>query len=174
MIRYRRAQPDDIATCVQFIADHPVVGPRYGPAIEHLGTRVAPFSRLRWVFLASSSEETGPGTAARMIGSYTAGIISDEFAMELATPPLKWIGPEVVKRCVQSPVPIMTDAAVQRANSTEGVNILVWPTAARADFEILPEADTRWPGSFSSKSTADTTSSGFRRRRPIQRKWWSP
>jgi len=138
MIRYRRAQADDIATCVQFIADHPVVGPRYGPAIEHLG-RVW----LRFLdsdgFLSIVYEETGPGTATRMIGSYTASIISDEFAMELAAPPLKWIGPEVVKRCVHGPVPILTDAALRRANSTGGVNILVWPTAARADFEILPE-----------------------------------
>jgi hypothetical protein len=53
MIRYRLARPDDIATCVQFIADHPVLGPRYGPAIEHLGTSGAVFS-ARMLFSASS------------------------------------------------------------------------------------------------------------------------
>jgi hypothetical protein len=53
--------------------------------------------------------------------------------------PLKWIGPELVNRCLHGPVPILTDAEVRHANSTEGVNGLVWPTGARADFENLPE-----------------------------------
>jgi DNA-binding CsgD family transcriptional regulator len=33
----------------------------------------------------------------------------------------------------------LTDAEVRQANSTKGVNILIWPTATRADFENLPE-----------------------------------
>ena len=138
MIRYRLARPDDIATCVQFIADHPVLGPRYGSAIEHMGTVWRRFLGSDALF-SIVSEETGPGTATRLIGSYIAGFISDDFAMELATPPLKWIGPELVSRCIHGPVPILTDAEVRHANSTRGMNILVWPTAPRADFENLPE-----------------------------------
>ena len=138
MIRYRLARPDDIATCVKFIADHPVLGPRYGPAIEHLGTVWRRFLGSDAVF-SIVSEETAPGTMAKLIGAYVASLVSDDFAMELATPPLKWIGPELVNRCIHSPVPILTDAEVRHANSTGGVNILVWPTAPRTDFENLPE-----------------------------------
>jgi hypothetical protein len=138
MIRYRLARPDDIATCVKFIADHPVLGPRYGSAIEHLGGVWLRFLDSDGLF-SIVCEETGPGTATRLIGSYIASFICDDFAMELATPPLKWIGPELVNRCLHGPVPILTDAEVRHANSTGGVNILVWPTAPRTDFENLPE-----------------------------------
>ena len=138
MIRYRLARPNDVVTCVQFIADHPVLGPRYGSAIEHLGGVWLRFLDSDGLF-SIVCEETGPGTATRLIGSYIAAIISDGFAIELATPPLKWIGPELVKRCIHGPVPILTDAEVRHANSISGVNILVWPTAPSTDFENLPE-----------------------------------
>ena len=86
MIRYRRAQPDDIATCVQFIADHPVLGPRYGPAIEHFGAVWLRFLDSDGLF-SLVSEETGPGSASRAICAQFASFISDEFATDLITPP---------------------------------------------------------------------------------------
>ena len=137
MIRYRLARPDDIAPCVQFIADHPVLRPRYGPAIEHLGTVWRRFLGSD-AFSASSAKRLVSGTA-RMIGAQIASFVSEEFATELATPPLKWIGPELVNRCAHGPVPVLTDAEVRRANSTHGLNILVWPTGPRPGFENLPE-----------------------------------
>jgi DNA-binding CsgD family transcriptional regulator len=138
MIRYRLALPDDIATCVQFIADHPVLGPRYGHAIDNLGAVWHRFLNSD-ALLSIVSEEIRPGTANTLIGSFIAGLISDEFAMQLTTPPLKWIGPELINRCIHGPVPILTDAEVRHANSTRGINVLVWPTASRADFENHPE-----------------------------------
>jgi len=137
MIRYRLARPDDIATCVQFIADHPVLRPRYGPAIEHLGTVWHRFLGSDALF-SIVSEERGSGRA-RIIGAQIASFVSEDFATELATPPLKWIGPELLNRCVHGPAPVLTDAEVRRANSTQGLNILVWPTGPRAGFENLPE-----------------------------------
>ena len=67
MIRYRLARPDDIATCVQYIADHPVLRPRYGPAIEHLGTVWHRFLGSDALF-SIVSEERGSGRA-RIIGA---------------------------------------------------------------------------------------------------------
>ena len=119
MIRYRLARPDDIATCVQFIADHPVLGPRYGPAIEHLGTVWRRFLGSDALF-SIVSEETGSGKCTRMIGAQIASFVSDDFAAELATPPLKWIGPELVNRCLHGPTPVLTDEEVRQANSTHG------------------------------------------------------
>jgi hypothetical protein len=138
MIRYRLARPDDIATCVQFIADHPVLGPRYGPAIEHLGTVWRRFLGSDALF-SIVAEETGSESGTRVIASYIASFVSDDFASDLATPPLKWIGPELVNLCIQGPIPVLTDEQVRQVNSTTGVNILVWPTAPRADFEGVPE-----------------------------------
>lgn len=138
MIHYRLARPDDIAACVQFIAEHPVLRPRYGPAIEHLGTVWRRFLGSDALF-SIVAEEKSSGNATRPIASYIASFVSDDFASDLATPPLKWIGPELVNRCMDGPVPVLTDAEVRQANSTTGVNILVWPTAPRADVENLPE-----------------------------------
>jgi len=137
MIRYRLACPDDVATCVKFIADHPVLGPRYGSAIAHLETVWRRFLGSDALF-SIVSEESGTGSA-RTICSQIASFVSDDFATELATPPLKWIGPELVNRCIHGPVPVLSDAEVRHSNSTQGLNILVWPTGPRADFENLPE-----------------------------------
>ena len=138
MIHYRLARPDDIPTCVQFIADHPVLGPRYGSAIEHLGSVWRRFLGSDALF-SLVSEEIGAGSARRTICAQFASFISDEFATDLTTPPLKWIGPELVKRCLQGPTPVLSDAEVCHANSTDGLNILVWPTGPRSDFEDLSE-----------------------------------
>src|SRR4051794_32409594 len=35
-LRHRRMQPEDIPECVDIVARHPVVGPRYGQTIELL------------------------------------------------------------------------------------------------------------------------------------------
>ena len=35
-LRHRAMQPGDIRECVDIVANHPVIGPRYGPMIEHL------------------------------------------------------------------------------------------------------------------------------------------
>ena len=137
MIHYRLARPDDIATCVQFIADHPILRARYGAAIDQLGTVWRRFLGSDALF-SIVSEETGSGRA-RMIGAQIASFVSDDFATALTTPPLKWIGPELVNRCVHGPVPVLTDAEVRLANSTQGLNVLVWPTGPRPDFENLPE-----------------------------------
>ena len=138
MIRYRLARPDDITTCVRFIADHPVLAAEIWACHRAFGDRVASLSRLGCP-LQHRQRRDGLRSATRLIGAYIASFVSDDFASELATPPLKWIGPELVNRCIHGPVPILTDAEVRQANSTSGMNILVWPTAPRADFENLPE-----------------------------------
>jgi hypothetical protein len=138
MIRYRPARPSDIATCVQFIANHPVLGPRYGSAIGQFEEMWRRFLDSPALF-SLVSEEIGPAAATRLIGSHIAGFVSDDFATELATPPLKWIGRALVDRFVRGSDLLLTDTEVRDANSTGGVNILIWPTAPRADFENLPE-----------------------------------
>jgi hypothetical protein len=138
MIRFRPARPADINPCVKFVADHPVLGPRYGSTIEQLG--------VVWGGLLGSdalfslvSEEADSGGVGRLICAQVASFITDDFAAELTKPPLKWIGPELVNRCLHGPTPVMTDAEVRKANSTSGLNLLIWPTCPRHNFENLPE-----------------------------------
>jgi DNA-binding CsgD family transcriptional regulator len=137
MIRHRLALPDDIATCLPFLAKHPVLGPRYGPSVEQLGKLWRRFLDSDALF--SIVSEDGDLGNPRPIWSQIASFISDDFANELVTPPLRWIGPALVDRCLLGPTPVLTNAEVRHANSTEGLNILVWPTSPRADFKEVSE-----------------------------------
>jgi DNA-binding NarL/FixJ family response regulator len=138
MIRFRPARPDDINPCVKFVADHPVLGRRYGSTIERLGGVWGGFLGSDALF-SIVSEEVDSGGASSLICAQVASFITDDFAAELTTPPLKWIGPALVNRCLHGPAPVMTDAEVRQANSTTGLNILVWPTGPRPGFDNLPE-----------------------------------
>ena len=137
MIRFHHIQLKDIPTCVEIIAAHPVLGPRYGSAIDHLESV---WHRLLGgdAFFGLVCEETDPGIS-ETIGSYVACFITDEVATEIATPPLRWVGPELVKRVLNGPSPVLTDAEVRHANSTHGLNIVVWPTCPRTEYENFSE-----------------------------------
>ena len=37
ILRHRRMRPKNLYECVEIITTHPVIGPRYGRAIENLG-----------------------------------------------------------------------------------------------------------------------------------------
>ena len=91
MIRFRLARRDDVNPCVKFVADHPVLRPRYGSTIEQLGTV---WGRLLGsdALFSLVSEEVDSGGASRLICAQVASFITDDFAAELTTPPLKWIG----------------------------------------------------------------------------------
>ena len=146
MIRHRPLQPEDIPTCVQIIAAHPVLGPRYGESLAQLG------SAWRHVlhsdaFFAPVFRETAAGVS-RTLGAQIACFITDEFAEELVARPLKWIGPELVHRILSGPSPILTDAELRLANSTEGLNLLVWPASFSREDETNVELRQTCQGIF--------------------------
>ncbi|MGC1386062.1 MAG: hypothetical protein WA823_19985 [Candidatus Acidiferrales bacterium] len=125
MIRHNLMQLEDMSACVEIIAAHPVLGPRYGPALDHLESAWRPILRSD-AFFGLVFKETAPGMS-RTLGAQIACFITDQFAAEIVTRPLKWIGPKLVNRVLSGPLPILTDAEVRRANSTDGLNLLVWP-----------------------------------------------
>lgn len=137
MIRHRPLQFEDISTGVHIIAAHPVLGPRYGRSLAHLE------SAWRHVlgsdaFFSLAINETAPGFS-KTLSAQVACFITDKFATEVVTRPLKWIGPELVNRILSGPSPILTDAEVRLANSTDGLNLLVWPTCFSPEYETNAE-----------------------------------
>jgi hypothetical protein len=52
--------------------------------------------------------------------------VNDEFMRELKTPPMFWFGPELVKRTMRGISPVLSDEEVRRANTSGGLNLLVW------------------------------------------------
>lgn len=137
MIRHSSLQLEDISTCVEIVAGHPVLGPRYGPALDHLGSAWRQLLHSD-AFLSLVTQETAPGPS-KTLGIEVACFITDEFANQIAKPPLRWIGPELVDRVLHGPSPILTDAEVRVANSADGLNLMVWPSCFRAEFETLME-----------------------------------
>jgi hypothetical protein len=137
MIRHSSLLLEDIPACVEIVASHPALGPRYGPALDHLG------SAWRHVlhsaaFFSVVSKETSAGSS-QILGSQLACFVTDEFAAEMAAPPFKWLGPELLNRVLHGPSPILTDEQVRLANSTDGLNLMVWPSCFRPEYEIDTE-----------------------------------
>jgi len=137
VIRYNPLQREDLSACVEIIAAHPVLGPRYGPSLDHLESAWSHVLRSD-AFFSLAVKETSPGLS-KMISGQVACFITDKFAAEIATRPLKWIGPELVNRVLSGPPAILTDAEVRLANSTDGLNIVVWPTCFPPEYESNAE-----------------------------------
>jgi hypothetical protein len=137
VIRHSLMQLEDMSPCVEIIAAHPVLGPRYGPCLGHLESAWRPFLHSD-AFFALVSKETASGMS-KTLGAQIACFVTDKFANDIATRPLKWIGPELVNRVLSGPSPILTDAEVRLANSTDGLNLVVWPACFPPEHEINVE-----------------------------------
>ena len=123
-IRYRLMKPKDVPKCVEGIAAHPVLGPRYGNVIEHLASAISSVlgrdSTIAVIF------EEFHGSTTRFVGAGLAVFVTDDFFQEFKTAPLFWFAPELVKRISRNNSPLLSDAAVREANSTVGLNLAVW------------------------------------------------
>jgi hypothetical protein len=84
-LRWRPMQPADIDACVDIVAAHPVIGPRYGTDIENLGRA--------WRQLLGSASTTRAVVErldrkrARIVGIGFDVFVRDEFIREIKTPP---------------------------------------------------------------------------------------
>ena len=127
-------RPQDVPDCVEMIAAHPIVGPRYGSAISHL--------RPAWLRLLSSDgfcstaiiEEVVEGARSRILGIGVSVVLSDDFLRELKTPPFFWMGPELAKRVARGDdSALLTQRQIREANSFGGLNLAIWQGFVRAE-----------------------------------------
>jgi hypothetical protein len=123
-VRYRRMQLKDVVKFVEHLAAHPVLGPRYGSLIEDLPSALN--RALGRDSMAAVVFEEFQGSTIRFIGAGIAVFVSDNFLREVKTTPLFWIGPELVKRIGRGKSPLLSDTEVRDANSTAGLNLVVW------------------------------------------------
>ncbi|HJU08882.1 MAG TPA: hypothetical protein VJ727_10435 [Rhodanobacteraceae bacterium] len=123
-LRWRPMQQADVDQCVDIVARHPVIGPRYGADIENLGHA--------WRRLLGSAAvthavfELPDQKRARIVGLGFAVFVRDEFIREIKTPPLRWVGPELARRVTERNSPILTNSEVRDANSGAGLSEVVW------------------------------------------------
>jgi hypothetical protein len=130
-IQYRRVEPADIPKCVELVASDPVVGPRYGNAIADLGT--AMLRLLRSPFTTQVLFEEVNGSRTKVWGMASAAFVNDAFVSEVKSPPLFWIGPEFAKRIIGPNSPVLSEAQLRDANSSNGVNIMVLQGCIRTE-----------------------------------------
>src|ERR1700676_3626245 len=146
-VRYRGMKVSDIPKCVGGGAAHPVLGPRYGNLIKGLSSAIR--SALGHDSLIAEVFEEFQGLATRFVGAGMAVLVSDDFLRELKTTPFFWLGPELVKRITQGNSPLLSDAAVRDANSTVGLNLVVWHNTVHP--EDMRRAEGGTPMMFSFK-----------------------
>ena len=120
-IHCRPMLPKDVRECVEILAVHPVVAPRYGDSIDQL--------RPAWLRLLGSeafrsinkSELWGPSSGHLCAGFYSRAEDTSFF----------WIGPELARRVACGESPLLTDSQVCAANTLEGLNLVLWHVCDR-------------------------------------------
>ena len=146
-VRSRPMQAADIHECVEIVAAHPVVGPRYQDTLEDL--HVA-WHRLldcdaknQFVF-----EEVEQGRA-RILAAGVSVFVTDDFVRWLKTPPFSWFGPELARRIARGQLPLMSDKELREANSGGGLNLLYVGTTpsdpTKSSTSTTTSCQSSWP-----------------------------
>lgn len=125
-VRYRPLQPKDIGKCVEYVAQHPILGPRYGKSIEQLPAAIR--AAQRDTYIAINVFEEIQRSGIRFLGPGMAVFVNENFLSEAKTTPSFWLGPELVKRIKHGKSPLLSDTQIRDANSTTGLNLMVWHT----------------------------------------------
>jgi hypothetical protein len=126
-------RPKDVRECVEIVAAHPIVGPRYGSAIADLGPSLLRLLSCNGFASAAVFEEIGEADS-QMIAVGITVFVTDNFVRELKTPPLFWMGPELAKRVARGDYsPLLSQRQIQEANSRGGLNLAVWQACIRME-----------------------------------------
>ncbi len=137
-IHWRPMRSKDVRECVEIVATHPVLGPRYGPAIADL--KVVWLGLLgREAFRAVVFEEV-QGSSIRRMGVGVSAFVSEDYLLRMKTPPLFWVGPDLTMRIARGESPLLSDRETRAANQSGGLNLLSWEGAVRAEYAGRPDA----------------------------------
>jgi DNA-binding CsgD family transcriptional regulator len=123
-IQCRPMRCNDVAACVEVVAQHPYAGCRYADVRAELS---AVWSSLlgREAFRAYVYEDLQE-SPPRLIGLGCSALISDEFLCETKTPPFFWIGPELTRRVSRGESPLLSDKKIRDKNARGAVALVVW------------------------------------------------
>jgi hypothetical protein len=145
-LRLRPMQPEDIRGCVDIVANHPVIGPRYGSAIAHLPEAWLRLlqSEARVAVVVYDEENSRAGICFFGI----TAIVRDDFLHELKTPPHFWFGPELTRRIIAGESPLLTGKQLREGNSRGGLNLVCWEGCVRSEYERNGEVQRYWMSGF--------------------------
>ena len=138
--------PGNIPECVDIVANHPVIGPRYGSAIEHLAE--AWRSLLQFDSLRTAVVHADEGSHAPICLFGVTAIVRDDFLREMKTPPHFWLGPELTRRIMKGESPLLTGKQLREANSRGGLNLVCWEAGFRPEYEANGEVQRYMMSAF--------------------------
>jgi hypothetical protein len=125
-LRQRRSTVSDFKIWLQYST----VRSRYGPLFSKLpGVWGSLLSKGQAI--SAVVEDLNAPKKDGLLSLGLAVFVSDEFARQAKTPPLFWIGPELIQRIEKDQSPILDLAGIRRANSCEGLNLLIWEVDVR-------------------------------------------
>ena len=138
-LRFRPMRPNDVQQCAEIVAAHPLLGPQYRSGIGDL--RSAWLSFLGREAFRAVVFENVRDSQLRTAEVGVSLFVSNEFLLEIKTPPFFWIGPALTKRMLRGDSPLLSDKQVRQANANGGLNLLAWIDAL--DAEHLESVDAR-------------------------------
>lgn len=130
-------QPGDIRKCVSIVANHPVLGPRYGPMIEHLPEawlRLLQYD-AKFAFVAQDGES--PDAPICLFG--VSVFVNEDFLRDVKSFPHFWVGPELTRRIMNGKPPLLTGKQLREANSRSGLNMICWEACVHPEYEAQGE-----------------------------------
>lgn len=134
-LSFRHTTFSDLRACFTLISDRFAY---HGAEDEHL-------LRLWREVLERRCGESGVVEAAdrgrndRLVGFGLSVFVADEFAQELATGSLPYVGRQVLRRWQRGSSPILAPKDVRSANSTDGLNVLVLHNGIRGSLAVAEQ-----------------------------------
>ena len=95
-VRYRTMQSTDVRACVEHLAAHAILGPRYGSDLKHFPSAL--FAVLGHNSLVALVFEEVKARRPDFWGAGLGVFVSDDFLREEKINASFWVGPELVKR----------------------------------------------------------------------------
>jgi DNA-binding CsgD family transcriptional regulator len=84
----------------------------------------------------------------RILGAAASVFVRDDFLIELKRPPFFWIGPELANRIGRGQSPLLSDAEVAVANTSGGLNLVLWHMSIDPEQAMRDDIRMQVPGSF--------------------------
>jgi hypothetical protein len=142
---HRPATASDLRTYIK----HLTVSDRYGDLFGRLADVWCGLLQ-RELVTASVVEDLDRDKQDSVRGLGLSTFLTDAFTRHAKTPPLFWIGPELIRRMERNDSPILDFFKIRAANSGDGLNVFVWEVDVRsaADQEYLAVAVELGKGFF--------------------------
>lgn len=126
-VRRRPIRVEDVESCVDLMAPHPVERKRYGNILSQL----VPVWKvvLRTTYAISGIVEDADAPQHGILGFGLNVFVTDEFIHRCKVPLLLWMGPELLRWHLSGRSPILTAKEIREANSRGGLNSVAWAAA---------------------------------------------